>query len=180
MKKLSEIIGMRIIDEMGNAIGEVEKVVYSKSRRKIVAINFYKGRFRKSIVSVPFKDIQNIGNTEIIIREGSIIKDNTNFSSYNLSDEEECELIGYRVITEDGKEIGEVRDIIIDEIYGSIYGYILSEDFFDDLFEGRKLLRFDENIIIGDGALIIQNYDYTIDNIYRNGGLKSFLGLEEK
>lgn len=175
MKKMSEIIGLKIVDSKGNFIGEVEKVVYSRSNGRVLGIIFHKGKIIRDIAAVLFKDIQNIGQDAIIIMDGDILVDPFKIVGISNVLEKEQDIVGYPVLTVDGTEIGEVKDIVIDEIRGNIQGYILSGDFIEDLMEGRKMLKLDNCVTVGKGAVIVDNCRSDSNSFSQSGGLKNLL-----
>jgi len=179
LKKMSEIIGMNVVDANGNFIGEVEKMVYSRSRKRILGIFFRKGRIIKDKVAILFKDILSIGPDAIIIKGSWVLVNPSKIVEMSNVIEEEQDIVGYPVLTVDGTQIGEIKDIVLDETHGNIEGYILSGDFIEDLMQGRRILKFDDIVTVGEEAVIVDNHQTDSRNYSQGGGLKNLLKLEE-
>lgn len=177
MKKISDIAGMKVLDSRGKLIGEVEKVVYSRSRNKIPGIILKRNRLIKNHTAVQFKDIISFGGDVLIINPNSTVNP-SNVVEISRIFEEELDITGYRVYTSEGIEIGTIKDLLFDETSGVVQGYLLAGDFVEDLMNGRKILRLDDISIIGEGTIILNNgsVDYSA---LPNSGLKNLLGLDE-
>ncbi len=180
MKKISEVLGMRIVDEEGNIIGEAEKVIYSRSNGRVVGIIFRTGRILKGEAAVLFKDIQSIGRDAIIIKKGrSAVADPMRIVGIANVLEKEQDIMGYPVFTADGTELGEIKDIVFDEVRGDIRGYMLAGGLFEDIMEGRRILNYSDKITVGDGAVIVDDHRLDTFSHSQDSGLKNILKLED-
>ena len=70
-------------------------------------------------------------------------------------------LLGKRVVREDGVDLGVISDIILDPLTGRIEGLELSESVVGDLISGRKMLPYTPQ----------EFDDGTFCNIYGAGGI---------
>lgn len=176
MKKISQIVGMPVIDAKGNLIGEVERVVYSKKRGRVLGVIFKKGRIVRDKVAVRYRDIISIGQDVMIIKDGPCLVNPYSVVEISNALEEE-DIIGYPVINSEGKEIGIIKDIIFSEQKGSIEGFVVARDLIEDLIEGRKVLKPGEGIVAGNGAVLV-SMQLDSGNNQKTGGLKNIFGID--
>lgn len=177
MKKISEIIGMKVLDSKGSFAGEVERVVYSRNRRRIVGLLMKKGRIAGRAEAVLYRDIISIGDSIIIVAQNAAM-DSGSSAEIERTIQENSDITGHRVFTSDGKEVGMVKDVVFNENGGSVEGYILAGDFVDDLLNGRKVFKLTDNAVIGEGSIILGSGGLDCDSL-SNSGLKSIFGLKD-
>lgn len=65
------------------------------------------------------------------------------------------QLKGMPVITATGHELGRLENVYFMEEMGTLIGYELTDGFLNDLREGRKTLRVDDQLTWGNDALIV-------------------------
>ncbi|MDI6705316.1 MAG: PRC-barrel domain-containing protein [Bacillota bacterium] len=174
---MSEIVGMKVLDSKGGFAGEVETVVYSRNRRRIVGLLLKRGKLARSMGAVLYRDIVSIGDSVIIVAQNAVMNPGSS-AEIERTMQEDSDIIGHRVFTSEGKEIGMVKDVVFNENGGSVEGYILAGDFIDDLLNGRKMFKLTDNAVIGEGSIIL-NGERSDFSTLSNSGLKSIFGLKD-
>ena len=178
MKKVSDIVGMEVVDSKGGAIGEVEGVLCSRARGRIMGIKIRRKKPARGQAIVHYKDILSFGDDLLIINDRLIT------NSADIPPEigrvlEEEDVTGYTVLTVEGKELGTISDVMISEANGSIEGYLVAGDLFDDLVKGRKMLRLERTAMVGNGHITLDE-NSTGRSVHETGGLKNIFKLNEK
>ena len=59
------------------------------------------------------------------------------------------------MITKEGERLGFLEDVYFMEEVGTIIGYELSDGFFSDIMEGKRVIRADQPPAIGKDAIIV-------------------------
>lgn len=177
MKKVSDIIAMEVVDSGGNPIGEVERVLCSRTRGRIMGITLKQRRPVRGNAVIHYKDILSLGDDLIIVNNRSTAGDGSDHGEMDRGAENE-DVTGYTVLNADGKEMGKITDTVISEANGSIEGYLVAGDLFVDLIEGRKLLRLERSAIVGNGSIML-DHEAEGKDLQKKGGLKSLLKLND-
>lgn len=63
-------------------------------------------------------------------------------------------MLGKPMVTYNGENIGLLEDVYIQENLGTIVGYEVSDGFFADISEGRKVLE-NTSISIGEDTIVV-------------------------
>ena len=176
MKRVSDIIGMAVVDSKGSPVGEVERVICSRTRGRVLGITLKRKRPGRGRTTVYYRDILSFGDDLLIINDRAPARD---LDMPDISRTVEGEdITGYLVLTADGKEIGVIKDTVIGENSGIIEGYMVAGDLFEDLIKGRKLLRLDNTAAVGKGCVVLDTVE--IDSLDSPGGLENLLKLNNQ
>ncbi|MGI6703427.1 MAG: PRC-barrel domain-containing protein [Clostridia bacterium] len=176
MKRVSDIVGMKVVDSEGSPVGEVARVLCSRTRGRVLGIEVKKRKYARGGTVVHYRDILSFGDDLLIINDKNT-GPNRDIPDIGSPGEGE-DIIGYSVITADGSDMGIIRDTVIGEANGNIEGYLVAGDLFEDLLRGRKLLKLDKTevvgkrtVVLGDGAIA--------DEAVKSGGLENLLRFND-
>lgn len=64
-------------------------------------------------------------------------------------------IIGKPLVTTEGEKLGLVEDVYFMEELGTIIGYEVTDGFFADMTEGRKVFKSNKPLTIGENILIV-------------------------
>ncbi len=176
MKRISDIVGMAVVNSEGNPMGEVDRVLCSRIRGRVMGIILKRKKISRNNAIVHYKDILSFGD-DLLIINGRLLSQPSNIPEIDHALEEE-DIMGYSVLTAEGREIGEVRDTVINEASGNIEGYLVAGDLYEDLMKGRKVLKLDKSAIVGNGSVILDGNE-AADRSQKPGGLENLLKLNE-
>jgi len=149
-----ELIGMPIYSlDRGEEVGEVENLIFDPDQRKILGIVLEEGGLFRSPQIIPFESIESIGPDTLVLKRGAPLE----LPSEEVDHEQIKEgfnLTGRKVISDRGHEIGNVYDLDIDELTGSVTGIEIRRGLFQDTAEGKKRIGFEYIQQIGKDAII--------------------------
>ncbi|QZY57012.1 PRC-barrel domain-containing protein [Crassaminicella profunda] len=175
MKRGCDIIGLPVISlDEGCKTFEIKDIIYCNQNLKVTAFLVHEGGYFHEPMVVYFEHVKNIGENAVTIQNDTSIK-RIKYSMSQLQSREK--LLGLEVITDDGKHVGTVQDIMIEIGNGRLLGLILTEGLFDDLVEGRSILPFLQSFTIHQDAIIITS-SISASILQGTGGLKNLLSLE--
>lgn len=158
MKKASEFIGLPIISKAsGKKIAIVKDLVFSRRKFRILALVTFEGSVFKEARIIRYRNIISIGKDAIIVRKENVIESAAAIPEIYQLMKERKKIIGEDVITEDGENIGIIKDIVVDEESGKVLGFILSDGLIQDIMDGRNVLPYIYGITFGKDALLISN-----------------------
>lgn len=153
MNRGRDLIGMPIMNlANGEIVGRVKDILFDPISHQFIGIEV-DGSWLKGSRKICFSDFAGIGEDAITIAEDSVIKK-------VLIEEEtavtEDTLIGSRVVTKNGNELGTIADIILDFDTGNITHYQISDGIIQDLLEGRGIIPIDAGVTYGKDAIIVE------------------------
>lgn len=174
MEKYSEVLGLPVIClDNGKKVGTVKNIIFCPKKQKLLAflLECKSYEFNKKII-LP-EDIINIGKGAVIILEESSLKDLR--KSQNREEfAEKGEVIGLRVFSKNGEEVGIVKDVLFDYKNGSIEGVEISDGLIQDLVKGRSVLPLIGKVEFGEEIILVDN-DAVEEIMETGGGLRNII-----
>jgi uncharacterized protein YrrD len=175
MKRGCEIIGLPVVClDQGCKTCEIKDLFYCNRNFKVTAFLVQEGGYFHKARVIELEHIKKIGENAVIIENYEKIinvKEDTN-KLYSRK-----KLLGLEVVTSDERNIGIVKDILIEMENGRILGLILTTGLFDDLVEGRSILPIHHELDIYENIIKV-NSSVDTSILQGDGGLKKLLSLE--
>lgn len=154
MNRGRDLVGMPIINlTNGETVGRVKDVLFDPTSHQFVGIEMDGGGWLKGPRKIHFDDFAGIGEDAITILEDSVIMKALPCEESVITEDK---VVGSRVLTKDGNELGTISDIIIDLTTGNITHYQISDGIIQDLLEGRGIVPIDTGITYGKDAIIVE------------------------
>ena len=173
LNKYSEVLGLPVICiESAQKLGTVQDAIFSPLIKKAVAFSLEKRKceFARKVIF--------LGNIKSIGKEAIIINDHKDIDSLSKTEYlrmfENMKLIGLKVYTTDGQDLGEVKDIIFDFKTGRIDGVEISDGLIRDLFEGRRILPLYGKVKFGEDSIVVGS-ESVEEVLTKNKGLNNIL-----
>lgn len=173
MYKGSQLIGKPIVSyAAGEKLETVQDIVFDSTDNQVLAVLVDEGGLFSTARVVPFSSIKSIGSDALMIKsEADIVEASTDPKIQRII-EAYKPIKGMSVMTESGKDLGQVIDIYFDEQTGQIEGYEVSGGAMADLYTGRPFLPVPETLKVGDDVVFVPD---SAANTLREqvGGLKA-------
>jgi uncharacterized protein YrrD len=152
LRTYANIKGLSVYStETASCIGRAEDLLFDNSAN-IKGILFKPKNLFKGKKLIPLDAIQSIGKDGILVREfGHLTEIKRDY--YSL--EHQNRVIGKPLLTEEGEQLGLVQDVYFQEELGRIEGIEVTDGWFADITEGRKVVKTKNPPDIGDDILII-------------------------
>jgi uncharacterized protein YrrD len=149
MKKYLDIRGRNVINDSRSIKGVIDDCILDHNQNKITEVIILYKHFMSTKYFLSLKNI--IEFEDYITYSGDMVKINrsTLHKSFTLQG-----LIGKEICDERKKKIGNLTDVIFDERTGQIKALICTRGFFDDVFEGRKIVMVDDKTIFNKDKVI--------------------------
>lgn len=174
MEKYSEVLGLPVIClDSGKKAGVVKNILFCPKKKKLLAFlleckNF---DFKKKIILI--EDIINIGSDAVIVKGEGCLKDfRKNKKSNELIDQ--GEIIGLRVISKQGEDVGIVKDVLFDCKNNTIEGVEVSDGLIQDLVKGRSILPLIGKVEFGEEFILVDR-DAVEEIMETGGGLRNII-----
>lgn len=175
MRRSRKFISMPVISlEDGLQIGQVRGLVVNPTAKTVSALLVEQKKWFKEQKIIPFMKIRSIGDDAITIEKNSTVQRPANLPEIISLLKEKVELIGAKVIAENGTTLGFVDDYYITTNSGEIVGLEISGNFLNSLLKGKAHLSMEHIRTIGKKVLVAtegaENYLEPVD-----GGLQETL-----
>lgn len=146
MIRATELGGRAVIDmDAAEKLGKVEKVILDPDARRVAGFVVSRGSslFGDSTqITLPASRVYAVGPDAITVRHDSVVQDDAaNLDALpRVSD-----VVGRKVVSRDGRFLGTVRDVLINDDTGQIVGYALTDENplgrLEELISGPKKTR---------------------------------------
>lgn len=140
----------------GKKIAEVKDVIYDPFENRIIALLLYPTGVLSKDKFILYQDVKSIGKDAIIVDSSLVLKksDEIDRNVLTLKKREKL-LLGTRIVTEDGEQLGVVTDYFFEPATGTVKQLELSQGGFADFKSGRKLVNISNIISMGPDATIV-------------------------
>ena len=127
MRKGKDASGLLVITrDSGKKVGKVEDLVLDRQGSRILGILVDEAGWFKEAKVVPWSSFRVIGLDAVIIDEEASAKKASEVPEMSEVLEEGNVLVGARVATTDGRELGKIEDFYFDPETGVVRGFELS------------------------------------------------------
>jgi len=156
MRKGKSVIGQDVYSmSAGLRVESVKDLVLEDGEDGVVALLVSEGGLLGTSRVVPFASIVRFGPSAVMIDDADSVIPAANDQRVSEILERRGTLLGTRVLTEDGEDLGRIGDLYFDESSGRITGYEVSGGMLGDVVRGTSYLPFDNIRVIGKDAVIV-------------------------
>ncbi|WP_293909545.1 PRC-barrel domain-containing protein [Deinococcus sp.] len=173
MIKGKEMIGRSIMAlSSGTQIDKVHDLVFDHDANQVLALLVDEGGWFRAAKVVPFEAVRSVGEDAVMIDDESHVVSARDDSRIADLLDTKIGLIGTRLLTTDGRDLGKIADVYFDEASGKVLGYEATGGLFSDLSSGRTFVPAPESISIGENAAIVPVSVATAMEEQEAGGLQ--------
>ena len=129
MIRATELAGRSVVDiDAAEKVGSIEKIILDLEDRHVAGFVVAAGRSglpgTKSRVAIPAAAVHAIGPDAVTVRSSAVAGNDIGRLETLPTG---SDVIGRKVVSEDGRLLGKVSDILVDYRDGAIFGYLLSD-----------------------------------------------------
>ncbi|MGE5559858.1 MAG: PRC-barrel domain-containing protein [Chloroflexota bacterium] len=151
-----DLIGRPVLElNSGRYIGEAREIIVDLSSASVVGIVVQRGRWFRSTWILPFENVLSCGDGVITVADDDALIAHGEFDQGRSSGRQQ--LVGKRILSEQGRDLGTLDDIFFDPASCAVTGYQISAGVVQDLLEGKRsmpavplLLGYDAVIVSGE------------------------------
>ncbi|WP_456278173.1 PRC-barrel domain-containing protein [Bacillus sp. AK128] len=137
----------------GKAIGIVSDLELTNDGLIKSIVVDVKGLFERDR-SIQIDDVTSVGTDGVMIKDVDLHHSGIEKSSHYLCHHQG--LLGRLLYSTEGEKLGIVEDVYFDENLGTILGYEVSEGFFADLSEGKKIIKTNHPLQFGEDIVLVE------------------------
>ncbi|MGM0470809.1 MAG: PRC-barrel domain-containing protein [Bacillota bacterium] len=158
MQKGYEIIDLPVVNlETGEEVGDIKDIVFDPDQGTVVGFIVDGGSFFQGNRMIPYQQVHSLGEDALTIANDEAVSDLDEVKEYLVSNQ--GNVIGAKVVTDDGKELGTIGDIVLNSDDGQIASYEVTDGLVHDILDGRGLLDLSDDINYGDDVVVVSNID---------------------
>lgn len=156
-RKISSFIGLPIFSlNRGKKLGYVKQVVYDGEKNKLLAFTIEeRGVISPHRLVLTFDQVHSIGYDAVMVEDERVFK--TEKDSPDIRDilRRDVSIIGKRILTESGTELGNIRDILVNDETGAAISYEVSAGLAKDIRGGLSYIEAPKAQTVGVDAVIV-------------------------
>src|SRR5713226_9481507 len=151
MIRATELAGRAVIDiDAAEKIGTIEKLILDPEGKRVAGFVVSKVGFpgNREQTIIPSSAVHAIGPDAVTVKRDAVAADDIGRLE---SMPRGSDVIGRKVVTEDGRYLGKVDDVLIERADGRIFGYVLAD------YKGqgkRPYLPADSNLRAGRDLIV--------------------------
>ncbi|HEX8550880.1 MAG TPA: PRC-barrel domain-containing protein [Abditibacteriaceae bacterium] len=158
MRKGKSIIGLNILSQNdATELGKVRDLIFDHDTDELLAILVSEKDLFGLIDAqvVPWSEVRAIGPHAVMVPSPDSKIKAGDFPRVRDVMNRETALSGTRIVTQDGRELGTLADMYIDDETGKIVGYEVSGGFFSDTMSGKRFMDAIPDMPIGKGVAVV-------------------------
>lgn len=156
MRTFSLLKDLPVYDEKSaEELGRVSDLCLTSDGKVNALIMKGKGLFERDRV-VPIESISSIGDDGVMVSDRTLLEllDNeADTPTYFLHTHHG--LFRKPLLSSEGQKLGLLEDVYFTEEVGTIIGYEVTDGFFADITEGKKVIKTNEPLKIGEDVIVV-------------------------
>lgn len=156
MRKGSDVIGIAVVTyDTGQKIERIRDLIFDQKQNQLLGFLVEeKGLFRDAKV-IPLQEVQAIGLDAIVVHSQESVIGADRIPAIKEILHHNNVLMGTRILTTTGIDLGGLVDLFFDEHSGLVEGYEVSGGVFADAYSGRSFVPAPETLKIGDDVAFV-------------------------
>lgn len=139
----------------GAAVGRVKEVIIDPEEKRLLALAVDMGGWYHDVRVIPAGKISTVGDDIIMIDEKQAAVPVPNLPKIVEQMKNPCNIIGAKVISEDGRALGKVEGFYLERSGGAISRVELSGGVFGRLWAGKSSLSAEHILTLGSEAVVV-------------------------
>lgn len=184
MRKGHSILGLQVISqETAKSVGKVIDLVFDHDADECIALVLKERGFLGigSAQVVPWSEIISIGKDAVMVKSEDSVVNPADHGRLQDVMQREAHLSGTRIVTDDGRDIGNFAEVYVDETTGKTLGYEVSGGFVSDTMSGKRYIASERTDDIRVGQDVLLASPHVADEFDRQateepGGLRGAYG----
>ena len=154
LRRYSEVLNLPVLcADSGKKAGVVKDVIFNLESREVEGF-LLENKLPLNRRVVLYSEVVSLGNDAAIVNSSSCVTDMDRAAFSEAFPDEGC-LLGLKVFSTAGGELGVVKDVLFDYQTGRIEGFEISDGLLQDVMQGRKLLPLFGKVEFGDEFAVV-------------------------
>ena len=164
MYRVSEMIGKTVVSvDSGEKLGTVSDALVETSAVRLMGLVVTHGMLGKEQV-LPLEDVQRVGRDAVLARTNEHLMDRKQWRETEIATTRTSTLRGKTVVSGAGERIGQVSDLLVDELSGALSGLEVETRSLGGLKTKRSVLSPTPTPKIGRDAVVVSEESLPTDS----------------
>ncbi|MGQ9674046.1 MAG: PRC-barrel domain-containing protein [Chloroflexota bacterium] len=178
MRRAKDVIGLPVLTfRTGRKIDEVKDILFDPEHNRILALLTDDAGWFTDARVIPFDQVKSLGRDAVIVEDETAEIPASSRSDVRRAIEGKRIIINMRVFTEDGRDIGTIGDMFLDEKTGEVLGYEVSGGFLAATLRGKQFMPAPETMVVGRDVTYVPSETGTRMEQEVTGGIQK--GIQE-
>lgn len=174
LHRYSEVLNLPVISaENGKKAGVVKEVLFDTETREAKALLLEHRGVEIGKRLIFLKDILSLGADAVIIDSYASITA-AGRSSYSKEFGKKGKILGLRIYSKAGEDLGVVVDVIFDWVTGRVESFEVSDGIYQDVVKGRSLLPLFGKVEFSEESVLVDK-EAVEEMVNTGGGIKNRL-----
>ena len=157
MRRVSELIGTSVVtSDTGENVGTTVDLLLNRDGSHLIGVVLGRGVLGDEHGVLTFEAVQTLGPDVIVVRPPHPFWDRQQLKARGEHSLRSSTLTHKRVISADGRELGQVKDLCIDERTGELEGYEVIDSVFGALVHQRRIVPRAGDVVVGPDVIIVE------------------------
>jgi len=175
MKRSKQLLSMPVISlEEGIQIGKIKGLVVNPVRKKVAALVIEQRGWFKEQKFIPFTKVRSIGDDAVTIDRTNNVEKGVSLPEIVQLVKDRADLLGYKIIAENGTLLGYVDDYYVESFTGEIVGLEFSGSSIGGIIKGKAYIDINYIKTIGKKVIVVTN-EALANVVKMDGGLQEAL-----
>jgi uncharacterized protein YrrD len=168
LHRYSEVLNLPVLcADSGRKAGVVKDIIFGLAGKSVNALLLEQNGLSLKKKVVLLDKLLSLGSDAAIINSSSCVSD-MDKASYFDAFRDEGALLGLKVFSKAGGELGIVKDVIFDWKTGKIESFEVSEGMIQDVMQGRKLIPLFGKVELGEEFAVVGSE--SVEEMEETGG----------
>lgn len=155
MQRVSQLVGKPIVTaDTGEKVGHAADLLVSPAGDRVIGVVVGSGVLGSERV-LPYDDVQALGDDAIVARSQERVMSPAQWQERGADSSRSSSLKDKQVVTTEGRTIGTIKDVCVDERTGEIEGYDLGDRIFGGLISRRRMLPRSGDVTLGRDVVVV-------------------------
>lgn len=155
MRRAVDTLGAKVMNvKTGEIVGKVQDLLFDREGR-LKGLLLEKKYWFAKVPYLPVSQILSVGEDVVTIDQEPDLNTESIEEGWVHLVHGHQKMKGVPVITSSGTQLGILEDVYFQEELGNIIGYEISDGFFSDLMEGRRMIEHPNKLFIGKDAFVV-------------------------
>ena len=137
-------------------LGYVDSLLLDLAHQRILGLRVRSGGLLTHHEAILLQDVQSVGHDAVTVQDASKLNAESKFSELHGSTEV-TQLIGARVLNENGRELGTIADVDVDLDGATVSGYLLGANLIDRVRRHEHVVSPSAIRSFGDKLIVVSN-----------------------
>lgn len=168
LHRYSEVLNLPVLcADSGKKAGVVKDIIFGLDSKSVKALLLEQNGLSLKKKVVLLEKLLSLGSDAAIINSRSCVSD-MNRTAYSEAFRDEGALLGLKVFSKAGGDLGTVKDVVFDWQTGKIEGFEVSGGMIQDVIQGRKLIPLFGKVELGEEFAVVGSE--SVEEMEETGG----------